>query len=200
MKERLLTLTMFLLIGIVVFSQKIETPNKVIKSGPYTSYYSDKIEGPAYVVYKLYRGGGDVPRKGMTFKSDLPHYSYPHSGYDIGHLCNAEDFAYNRSLEESTFRYYNAVPMTPTLNRGKWSSYESKIRKLSQTDSLLIITGGCDYNGLIPGRCFKIVYSLSKGHKVYYSVIMDNKTCSDSIQIVNSNKLGEIFKYRDYAK
>lgn len=105
------------LLPLTCFSQ-IEKPDTIIKEKCYTSYYSHKIKAPAYVIYKLYKGGGDVSRKGMTFKSKLPHFSYPKSKYDIGHMANAEDFAYNKALEESTFRYYNALPQTPNLNRG----------------------------------------------------------------------------------
>ena len=44
-------------------------------------------------------------------------------------------------IELITFRFYNALPQTPKLNRGIWKHYETEIRKLSQNDSILIITG-----------------------------------------------------------
>lgn len=34
---------------------------------------------------------------------------YLNSGYDAGHLANAEDFAFDRYKEEKTFRYYNCL-------------------------------------------------------------------------------------------
>ena len=68
---------------VVGLSQNIEKPDKEIKEKCYESFYSYKIEAPAYVIYKLYHGGGNVPRKGFRFKSNLPHFTYPHSGYDI---------------------------------------------------------------------------------------------------------------------
>ena len=113
----------------------------------------------------------------MDFKSTLPFFDYKKSGYDIGHMADAEDFAYNEILEKETFKYYNAVPQKPNLNRDIWKSYETKIRKISQTDSLLIICGGCDYNGMIPNNCFKIVYSLSK-RQILYSLVFTNNNNS----------------------
>jgi endonuclease G, mitochondrial len=107
------------------FSQIISKVDTIIKNPIYTSYYSYQIEAPSFVIYKLWHGGGKSSRTGLTFKSSLPHFNYTGSGYDIGHMCNAEDFARNRTTEELTFRYYNAVPQTPNLNRGIWKANES---------------------------------------------------------------------------
>jgi endonuclease G len=127
-------------------------------------------------MYKLYHGGGDCSREHFRFKGDdvireSKAKDYAHSGYDEGHMANAEDFAYNCKLEELTFRYYNCVPQTPELNRGIWKHNETQVRKLSQEDSLLVICGGIFdkhskriSEGLIaPSYCFKVVYSLSSG-------------------------------------
>ncbi|MFA6832100.1 MAG: DNA/RNA non-specific endonuclease, partial [Bacteroidaceae bacterium] len=117
----------------------------------------------------------NIPRKGMRFTIPHVHFHYAGTAYDRGHLCPAQDFAYSWELEESTFRYYNAVPMTKNLNRGIWECYEDSVRMLSQTDSLLVICGGCDYKGgLVPKHCFKVVKSLKDGH-IYYSLLFDNK-------------------------
>lgn len=190
MKKLILSL-MVVVISTLSYSQTIEKYDRIIKEKCYVSYYSNKIEGPSFVVYKLYKGGGDVSRESMIFTSPYKHFNYSHSGYDKGHLCPAEDFAYDKVLEENTFRYYNTVPMTARLNRGIWKVYENKARKLSQTDSLLIICGGSDYNGLIPTKCFKIIYSL-KTKKICYSMIFDN---SNTVKIgTNCNNLLTIFK------
>ena len=133
-----LVLLMLVLFCALTIKAQVMKYDTIIKEKCYVSYYNYTVKAPAYVVYKLYHGGGKVSRKGMTFKSKLPHFNYKGSGYDIGHMCNAEDFAYNKELEESTFRYYNALPQTPNLNRGIWKSLEEQIRKDSQVDSLLI--------------------------------------------------------------
>lgn len=170
-------LFLIILLSLNSYSQNIEKYDTIVVETNYKSYYSFKIKGPSFVIYKLYKGGGSVSRKGMDFKSTLPFFDYKKSGYDIGHMADAEDFAYNEILEKETFKYYNAVPQKPNLNRGIWKSYETKIRKISQTDSLLIICGGCDYNGMIPNNCFKIVYSLSK-RQILYSLVFTNNNNS----------------------
>lgn len=170
-------LLLIILLSLNSYSQNIEKYDTIVVETNYKSYYSFKIKGPSFVIYKLYKGGGSVSRKGMDFKSTLPFFDYKKSGYDIGHMADAEDFAYNEILEKETFKYYNAVPQKPNLNRGIWKSYETKIRKISQTDRLLIICGGCDYNGMIPNNCFKIVYSLSK-RQILYSLVFTNNNNS----------------------
>lgn len=170
-------LLLIILLSLNSYSQNIEKYDTIVVETNYKSYYSFKIKGPSFVIYKLYKGGGSVSRKGMDFKSTLPFFDYKKNGYDIGHMADAEDFAYNEILEKETFKYYNAVPQKPNLNRGIWKGYETKIRKISQTDSLLIICGGCDYNGMIPNNCFKIVYSLSK-RQILYSLVFTNNNNS----------------------
>jgi hypothetical protein len=190
--RRLLVLGIVIISALKINSQvEVERYDTIVRETIYTSYYSKKIEGPSFVVYKLYKGGGDVDRKGMTFSSPFPHFQYKGSGYDKGHLCPAEDFAYSRELEKLTFRYYNTVPMTKKLNRGKWETVEEKVRDLSQNDSLLIISGGSSYSGLIPMKCFKLVYSLTTGAKLISLVFSNSDTKVDMEQI----DLSSLFKF-----
>ena len=192
MKRLISFLVLFLSCLLCCAQVTIEKCDTILKEACYTSYYSRKILGPSFVVYKLYKGGGNVDRKGMTFSSKFPHFSYSKSGYDKGHLCPAEDFAYNMKLERSTFKYYNAVPMSKSLNRGRWERYENQVRKLSQTDSLLIICGGCNYDKLIPKNCFKIVYSLSTG-KVIFALLFSNN--EGVIEVQECTDLEKYFKF-----
>ena len=102
---------------------------------------------------------------------------------DKGHLANAEDFAFDCKKTEKTFRYYNCLPQTVALNRGEWKEHEEKVRKMSQTDSLLIFCGGLVYKNSkkikensvlkIPNQCYKVVISLST-HKLLDCVIFNN--------------------------
>lgn len=185
------------------YSQIIVKYDTVIDKKIYKSYYSYTIKAPSFVIYKLYRGGGQCSRKDMNFKSKFPHFDYAHSKikYDKGHLANAEDFAYDCDLERITFDYVNAIPQTPKLNRGTWKSLETKVRKASQNDSLLIICGGSDWNNKgIPLKCFKIVYSLST-HKMIFGELFNNdnkglyKNIPDAFyKEMNYNKIENLFR------
>ena len=142
----------------------------VFKNSAYTSFFSFKHKEPLVVAYKLYKGGGSCKRDKFYFKTDCTKTAsdadYSKSGYDKGHLANAEDFAYDCTLEEMTFRYYNCFPQTPALNRGKWKTLENKVRKISQKDSIIVISGGLYNNTTIgsgigvPDTCFKVIYYL----------------------------------------
>ena len=101
---------------------------------------------------------------------------YDKSGFDMGHLANAADFAFDCVKDEKTFRFYNCLPQYPNLNRGVWKKWETRIREESQKDSLLVICGGVFSNRkmkvsssvVIPDNCWKIVYSLSKNQVLWY--------------------------------
>lgn len=142
------------------------------KTSIYTVNFSNTYHELLWVSYKLYRGGGDCDRLSFRFINDTRHLQtatnrdYSKSGYDKGHLVNAEDFAFDCTLDELTFRYYNCLPQTPNLNRGVWKVYETQIREWSQSDSLLIICGGVFgkqkiRNISVPDYCWKVVQSLS---------------------------------------
>ena len=149
----------------------------VIQTKAYTSYFSFQDKCPVMVVYKLYHGGGNCDRMGDVFKNSLgdkeaSDKDYNYSGYDKGHMANSKDFAFDCALQEGTFRYFNACPQTPTNNRGIWKHYETEVRKMSQTDSLLVICynhfSKDKMNGRvsIPDTNYKVVYSLTTNHIV----------------------------------
>ena len=152
----------------------------VIDCGVYKSYFDYETLQPLYVSYKLYKGGGKCSRDKFRFKNDTKIKmadlnDYDKSGYDMGHLANAADFAFDCEKDEKTFRFYNCLPQYPNLNRGIWKKWETKIREVSQSDSLLILCGGVFSNKKIkpgsnvgvPDQCWKIVYSLSKSKPIY---------------------------------
>ena len=193
--HKYLLIIFLLFLCVQSYSQKIEDYDTILVENCYKSFYNYKIKAPSFVIYKLYNGGGDISRNGIGFKTKkgFPHFNYVKSGYDRGHLCPAEDFAYDLDLMKSTFYYHNAIPQTMKLNRGNWKKYENIIRAESKKDSLLIICGGCDYNnGLIPSKCFKIVYSLSS-KKLKYCILIDNNNRCNII--INKRTLVKKYTY-----
>jgi len=145
----------------------------IINKGFYQSYFNLKIKLPIAVVYTLYQGGGEASRKSDNFINDtkipmLTNKDYAGSGYDKGHLVPAEDFAYDDSLQNLTFRFYNCIPQTPNLNRGKWKGIESKTRRFSRLDTICVVnfmtydtvkTSSVSF--YVPKVCYKAVYNLS---------------------------------------
>lgn len=161
----------------------------IIDKGIYKSYFNTILKQPVAVTYTLYKGGGTASRDNDRFTGTyltLGDKDYLHSGYDRGHVVPAEDFAYNDSLQGLTFSYYNCVPQLPKLNRGKWKKYENKVRKLSQTDTLIIVCVNeyhtPETNELnIPYACYKSVYN-TKG-EVFFEIGLKNDSTYSEIQI-----------------
>lgn len=56
---------------------------------------------------------------------------YAHSGYDIGHLCNASDENGNATDEYNSFDFANAFPQIPNCNRLTWLALENQVRQLA---------------------------------------------------------------------
>lgn len=196
MKSKIIAIFIFLL----SFACKAQfiTCDTIIHKKAYDSYYNESDLCPVIVTFKIYKAGGDCSRDGDIFKNDIPNLKtatpkdYSHSGYDQGHMADSKDFAYDCDLQESTFRFYNCVPQTAALNRSNWKHYETQIRKMSRTDSLLVICynhfSGKKLNGRvsIPDTCYKLVYSLSM-RKLVFSIGITNDV--DNVETKPSPKL-----------
>ena len=197
-------LILFFLILSLSTSAQVDT---VINAGFYKSYFDYESIEPLYVTYKLYKGGGKCPRDKFRFKNDTEiktaeNDDYDKSGFDMGHLANAADFAFDCVKDEKTFRFYNCLPQYPNLNRGIWKKWETKIRQESQQDSLLILCGGVftnkkiksSSNVMVPDNCWKIVYSLSK-KQVLWCIWFVNSPKSDSREMTLES-LQKLIPYR----
>jgi DNA/RNA endonuclease G (NUC1) len=191
-KFQKLALAVIVLVS-VTKSASCQNVDTVIVTPIYESYFSYETHTPLFVVYNLYKGGGDCSRQGMIFHNGgVATWTYE-KGYDIGHMANAEDFAGDCNKEAMTFYFYNALPQTPKLNRGIWKHFETEIRKLSQTDSLQIICGGFQFHGDIPDFCYKIVRDLKTDITTCYLFPNDN---SDTFTEIPLNVLLSKIPYK----
>jgi DNA/RNA endonuclease G (NUC1) len=146
------------------------------------------MKTPIYVIYDIKNAGGSCDRGSSTFKTagmrrTAKASDYKKSGYDQGHLVPYEDFAFNCRAAEATFRYHNAIPQTPNLNRGEWKKWEYIIRRISKIDSIRVIAGGAEYKTFIgdsvyvPNYCWKLVYSKTR-KVVIYALLFKNDNFS----------------------
>jgi endonuclease G len=186
--------------GTQLFGQAIDT---VVNKEVYLSYYNFNLKSPLYVVYYLYRGGGECSRKKLRFVSENKtalNSDYVKSGYQRGHLVNAEDFAFDCEKERCTFSYYNCVPQHPKLNMGSWKSWENTIRKESQLDRLKIYTGGIYGqqkigNGVgVPDYCWKIVYNTRT--KLITHALLFRNDLSQAVQRITISQLKQLLGYQ----
>lgn len=194
MKKKFFFIHIFLcLFFIQTFSQKVD---QVVNKEIYTSYYSNDLKAPLYVVHYLYNGGGDFSRSKLRFMegaNTATNEDYAKSGYDRGHLVSAEDFAFDPNKEALTFSYYNCFPQTPHLNRGSWKVWETTIRAESKRWPLKIYTGGIYGTNKIRGKvaipdyCWKVVYNQKTG-LILHALIFTN----DAIGTVKRTTIGEL--------
>ncbi len=180
-------------------AQRIDT---VVQKPAYTSYYSFSVKSPLYVVYYLYKGGGDCSRKQLSFTKEYRSASnkdYAKSGYDRGHLANAEDFAFDCTMEKCTFSYYNCIPQHQKLNRGSWKVWETTIRKESQRDRLKIYTGAIYGKQTIgsgvgvPDYCWKIVYNTRT--KLIMHALLFKNDATEAVQRITTKQLSAMLGY-----
>ncbi len=180
----------------------------IINAGNYKSHFDIDRKQPIFVSYILYKGGGGCNRSSFRFKNDTDikmatTKDYSGTGFDMGHLANAEDFANDCVAGEKTFRFYNCLPQYPNLNRGVWKRWETRARDLSQRDSLLIICGGTFGNKTIgesvyvPEYCWKVIYSL-KNKKIWKVLWFKNvsKESDKYFEEITLEKLEERVKYK----
>ena len=158
--------------------------------------YSKKYKVALVVYYKLWKGGGDCNRSQFrTFKEfdwTAKNSDFNHQG-DKGHLINAEDRAHNCKNDSATFACYNIILQSANLNRGVFKINETKVRELSQYDSLGIFyinipsmeIFGNGVHKVI--HTYKVVQSLSTG-RVYFCIRF-----SDNPGKVEDVKLGEVY-------
>lgn len=175
----------------------------IVDKGIYKANFSNTLHEPKYVSYTLYKGGGDCDRKKFRFKNDMPELQcatdadYKGTGYEKGHLVNAEDFAFDCKKDELTFRYYNCLPQTPNLNKGVWKTNETQVRQWSQTEKLYIICGGFFGskkigNIAVPKYCWKVVQSV-KTKKVLFCGWFSN-TNNATLEEISVAELGKRLK------
>lgn len=145
-----------LLLVTLAFSQ-----DTVINNGVYKVHYNLKYRVPTKIEYHLYKGGGECSREKMTFRSQpftSNNNEYKKSGYDRGHMANAEDFAFDCAKMNKTFEFYNVVPQTHHLNAGIFKHYETTTRDLSQTDSISVtLVNVIDKKNHIGTNTYKVI-------------------------------------------
>lgn len=200
---------------ISAFSQVLPNPSTVYQpkkesyikyqTSIYTIVYDTVMKAPLCATYKLYMGGGDCSRKLLHFKrapGSATAADYAASGYDEGHMVNAEDFANNCENEAKTFSFYNCAPQTPQLNRGIWKVKESSTRELSQTDSLNVIVGCLilkkhrviGNSVTIPYYYYRIVQSMTT--KKILSCALFTNTTQPTLQNVSINQLNALIPFK----
>jgi endonuclease G len=130
-------ITLFLLI-ITLNSFSQIRDSILVKSDIFEISYSEKLEQPLRVKYKVSCPNGKATRKGMDFYTEKNYKTsdekdYENNFYDKGHLAPAADFNCDKVMLYKTFTYLNCSLQNQYLNRGTWRLLELHERNLSKT-------------------------------------------------------------------
>ena len=115
-----------------------------IKTDIFEAVYSEVLQQPKLVTYKVLCPNGKASRKGMDFYTvkgiiTSDNADYVNNVWDKGHLAPAADFNCDRETLHKTFSYLNCVLQHERLNRGVWRILEQHERILAQQYTVYVI-------------------------------------------------------------
>ncbi len=153
--------------------------------------YDKEIEGARWTHHLLQKRfiTGSAKRKNNfrvdSFVNGLSAYAsdYRGSGLDRGHLVPAADMKLNKVSMSESFYMSNISPQHPSLNRGRWSVLERKVRNWCLAKGELhVFTGPVFLNSYtringtniaIPDGFYKVIFK--ETHKEAIAFFMPNK-------------------------
>jgi len=178
MKKLILVLLFLPLFSFAQKRDSVYVQNKV-----FTLVYSEVLEQPKWVKYKVTCAENNISRKGLDFyKEKTIHTSdnedYVANDWDKGHMAPAAAFGCNAELLKQTFTYLNSALQHKSLNRGVWKELEEYERQLRQKADDIEIYIRVDFNpplkkvsggATIPSGFYKTIKSQKlKINECYY--------------------------------
>lgn len=168
-----------------------ESMINICHSGYFTDY-STKYKIPEVVGFNIQKKNvincnarqGKFHQDPEADGQDVSPTEYNHSGYDRGHMADAEDFAYNRTLQYESFSMTNMTPQAPGLNRGGWKWLETASRYWAYEYGSVVVYDGVVMKGstdyidqvLVPSSLWKVVYIPSINRAI--AVVVPNEKIS----------------------
>ena len=179
--KRILLSTLFLLITIISFSQNKLRDSIYVETEIFTLVYSEKLEQPKWIKYKVECPNGKTSRKGMDFYTNdsiktSDNQDYINNVWDKGHMAPAADFNCTKEMLKMTFSYLNCVLQNQDLNRTTWRLLEEYERLLALNYEVsveircvfskksIVLTSGAT----IPDGFYKIISYNGKKETYYF--------------------------------
>ena len=105
--------------------------------------YSEVLEGPLSVSYKVACPNGTASRTGMDFYTEKglktsDDKDYEANEWDKGHMAPAASLNCNRDMLYATFTYVNSSLQQQSLNRGVWKKLEIRERELAMENDVKV--------------------------------------------------------------
>ena len=114
---------------------------KIVDKGYYKVGYSEALEEPLWIEYKVMCTETKFSRKGLDFYPEKgvktsDNDDYANNEWDKGHMAPAADFACDSIALRTTFSYVNCSLQQENLNRGVWRYLEARERELAKTSQV----------------------------------------------------------------
>ncbi|MCH9712892.1 MAG: DNA/RNA non-specific endonuclease, partial [Proteobacteria bacterium] len=126
-----------IILTLPLHSQTLTIENDTIKTDIFDVVYSEELEQPLWISYKVLCPMGTQSRSGLNFYTNdsiqtSNNQDYKDNVWDRGHLAPAAAFNCDRETLKKTFTYLNCVLQHEGLNRGPWRELEEFERGLSK--------------------------------------------------------------------
>ena len=174
----------------------------LIKTEAYEVVYSEKLEQPLRITYKVACYSGEISRAGMDFYTNdsiktSDDLDYKDNVYDKGHLAPAADFNCDSSLMKLSFSYLNCALQHQTLNRGVWKSLESREREIFMEEDVTVIiqvifsdsSKVLPTGATVPDGFYKTILTKTKKEVYYFpNIAPKNREISYYLLVPDKNK------------
>ena len=141
MNKKIIMVIAFILFSINVSAQLRDS---IWWNTPYFEIvYSEVLEQPKWVHYRVACPNGNADRSGMDFYKEVgiktsDKNDYVANEWDKGHMAPAADFNCDRDMLYKTFTYLNCSLQQENLNRTTWRLLEARERELAKTQPVTV--------------------------------------------------------------
>ena len=137
--KKLLSILLFIT-TFMSYSQVVRD-SVLVKTDIFEVSYSEKLEQPLRVKYRVLCQDGKASRQGMDFYTEKGYKTsdakdYENNIYDKGHCAPAADFNCDKVMLLKTFTYLNCALQDQFLNRGTWRLLEVHERELAKKSAV----------------------------------------------------------------
>jgi endonuclease G len=134
---------LFLLFFLPLLSNAQLRDSVYVTTSIFNVVYSEKLQQPKWVEYKVLCIDGAISRKGLDFYPvkgivTSTNEDYENNVYDKGHLAPAADFNCDKENLKQSFSYLNCTLQHEKLNRGTWRLLEAHERELAKTNTVSV--------------------------------------------------------------
>jgi endonuclease G len=134
---------LFLLFFLPLLSNAQLRDSVYVTTSIFNVVYSEKLQQPKWVEYKVLCADGTISRKGLDFYPvkgivTSTNEDYENNVYDKGHLAPAADFNCDKENLKQSFSYLNCTLQHEKLNRGTWRLLEAHERELAKTNTVSV--------------------------------------------------------------